>query len=126
MWSAREPSSTRRAPASGRAPSSYGETSRRIVVSTSQGRVRGVRTDIAPAYPSRASQYRRVPTAADHLSRDQRRALGAVYTPAAEAELACRIALERWGRDPATAVACDPACGAGDFLAALVRVAGPV
>ncbi len=65
-----------------------------------------------------------MPTAADHLSRDQRRALGAVYTPAAEAELACSIALERWGRDPATAVACDPACGAGDFLAALVRVGG--
>lgn len=65
-----------------------------------------------------------MPTAADHLSRDQRRALGAVYTPAAEAELACRIALDRWGRDPATAVACDPACGAGDFLAAFVRVAG--
>jgi SAM-dependent methyltransferase len=66
-----------------------------------------------------------VQTAPDHLSRDERRALGAVYTPAAEAELACRIALERWGGDPATAVACDPACGAGDFLAALVRVAGP-
>ena len=66
-----------------------------------------------------------MPTAADHLSRDQRRALGAVYTPAAEAELACRIALERWGGDPAAAVACDPACGAGDFLAALVRVRRP-
>ncbi len=65
-----------------------------------------------------------MPTAADHLSRDQRRALGAVYTPAAEADLACGIALERWGGDPARAVACDPACGAGDFLAALVRVAG--
>ena len=124
MWSAREPSSTSREPASGRAPSSNGETSRRIVVSTSQGRVRGVRTDIAPAYPRRASQYGRVPTAADHLSRDQRRALGAVYTPAAEADLACEIALQRWGGDPATAVVCDPACGTGDFLAALVRVGG--
>ncbi len=65
-----------------------------------------------------------MPTAADHLSRDQRRALGAVYTPAAEADLACRIAVERWGGDPATAVTCDPACGTGDFLAALVRVVG--
>ena len=75
-------------------------------------------------HPSRASQYGRVPSAADHLSRDQRRALGAVYTPAAEADLACRIALQRWGGDPASAVVCDPACGTGDFLAALVRVGG--
>src|SRR5262249_58926977 len=35
-----------------------------------------------------------------------------------------RIALEQWGRDPRRAVACDPACGAGEFLAALVRCAG--
>jgi hypothetical protein len=65
-----------------------------------------------------------VATAADHLSREQRRALGAVYTPATEAELACRIALEQWGGDPRSAVACDPACGAGEFLAALVRCGG--
>lgn len=63
-------------------------------------------------------------TVADHLSREEQRALGAVYTPAPEAELACRVALKRWGGDPARAVACDPACGAGDFLAALVRVGG--
>jgi methylase of polypeptide subunit release factors len=65
-----------------------------------------------------------VATAADHLSRSERRALGAVYTPAGEAELACELALARWKRDPAGAVVCDPACGAGDFLAAFVRCAG--
>ena len=63
-------------------------------------------------------------TAADHLTRAQRRALGAVYTPATEAELACRIALGAWGGDPRRAVVCDPACGAGEFLAALVRCGG--
>jgi methylase of polypeptide subunit release factors len=66
-----------------------------------------------------------VATAADHLTRDQRRALGAVYTPASEAELACGLALARWGGDPGRAAACDPACGAGHFLAALVRCGGP-
>ncbi len=62
---------------------------------------------------------------AEHLTNAERRALGAVYTPAIEAEAACTAALRHLARAPADAIVCDPACGAGDFLAAWLAVAGP-
>jgi methylase of polypeptide subunit release factors len=69
------------------------------------------------------------PASAPAADRATRRRLGAVYTPPAEVALACERALDAWlaGRPRAalaTASVCDPACGAGAFLAGYRACAG--
>jgi predicted RNA methylase len=60
------------------------------------------------------------------LSASDRRRLGAVYTPPAEVALAVSLALGHWRGEPERARVCDPACGAGAFLAGYLATAGAV